>query len=157
MPSKVEAARLAFKAAIETAAGLSGSKLPPSIWRNEPLARAFDEGVDVFVNLVDGDLEPLDEELGEDDAVDGEVEFEVPVRVELVVRKRDNAERETLFDDVLVELRDALVADRTLSGACDWLRLGRPELANLSLSGVPAMKAGEVVVRLLLTADDYIG
>lgn len=157
MTSKTETARLACLAALVAAAGEEGSSLPSTIWRNEPLARAFDEGADVFVNLVDGDIEPLDEELGEDDADEGELEFEVPLRLELVVRGRDPAAREALFDAVLVEIRDALFADRTLSGACDWLRLGRPQLANLSLTGIPAMKAGEMVVRLLLTAEDYIG
>lgn len=157
MTSSVETARLAAIAVIADAATLEASNLPPTIWRNEPLSRAFDAAADVFVNVVDGDIDPLDEELGEEDNGDGLVEFEVPLRLELIVRERDAATREALFDALLVEIRDAFVADRTLSGACDYLRIGRPELLNLSLSGVPGMKAGELVVRLLLTAEDYIG
>ncbi|CAK9091803.1 Major capsid protein (Gene product 8) (Major head protein), partial [Durusdinium trenchii] len=126
--------------AVRTAAAQEGSALPGTIWRNEPLARAFDEGTGIFINAVDDDIDPLDEELGDETAEEGEVEFEIPIRFEIIIRNSDPAAREAACDAVLAEIRDALVADRTLGGACDHLRIGRPGLLNLSLSGLPGMK-----------------
>ncbi|CAK9086548.1 Uncharacterized protein SCF082_LOCUS40938 [Durusdinium trenchii] len=146
-----------LRRAVRTAAAQEGSALPGTIWRNEPLARAFDEGTGIFINAVDDDIDPLDEELGDETAEEGEVEFEIPIRFEIIIRNSDPAAREAACDAVLAEIRDALVADRTLGGACDHLRIGRPGLLNLSLSGLPGMKPVELPVRMLVTADDYIG
>ena len=157
MTTKAEAARAAFKAAIDAAIAAQTAAPLSDPYRNEPLSRAFEadeQGRKVFLNLVDGDLLPLSEEIG--GVIDGEEEFEVEVRVELIVRDRSAAARDAVLDDCLAALAAITAAAPTLSGACDAIRILPPRQTNLSVSGLPGLKACELPVRFLVSAETFI-
>lgn len=153
--TRAEAARVALVQTIEAAALAEGSVLPDKVYRNEHLERAFDEGNQgKFLNLVDGSISSIEEELGADG--DGEKEFEVEVRFELVVTDGIADRREAIFDECLKTIGAAIDADRTLGGKVEDVRFDPPVLSELSLSGVPSMKPGEVSAWLLVTAPTFL-
>lgn len=156
-----ETARKALHDALVARAGEVDAVMIAAPHRNEPLAKAFETSDEVrgfFCNLVDGRILSQGEEAGTDG--DGEEEFEVEVRIELVIRIRDRAERDAYFDAVLGDLAAFVSAENEapapLGGACDQIRVGIPDTLNLSLSGLPAVKSGEIPLFLLVSAETFI-
>ncbi|MGY6663366.1 MAG: hypothetical protein ACXIVO_13710 [Glycocaulis sp.] len=150
--SRAEKARLGLLAALSSASDL------PAPSRNEGLDKALDAlaaGNRIWLNLVDDDPRAIAEELG--DAMEqGQLEFEVIARLELVVMGPRAEAREQVFDSVLVRLRNAVMADRTLGGQADDVRIDRLHLTQLALDGMENIKAAEIVFAVLLTASDFL-
>lgn len=155
--TRVETAYRALKAALLAASELEGSVLPGPR-RNAALIEAFDSkgGIAgrVFLNVQDEDAQGIQEEAG---GGDPSVEFWQRARIEWVIERKDEDERETLFDTGLEEIAAALLADRTLGGACDDVAIDPPARSNIALAGAPRIKACSLPVRMLLTAPTYIG
>ena len=150
--SRAETARLGLLAALSTMDGV------PAPSRNEGLDKGLDalmDGARVWLNLVDDDPRALAEELG-DDMEQGQLEFEVMARLELVVMHARSGPREQVFDEILVKARNAVKADRTLGGAADDVRIDRLHLTHLALDGMENIKAAEIVFAVLVTASDLL-
>lgn len=152
------AAHLALVEALRAAAAASDDL--PAPFRNKGLDHGLVEtgraGAKArsWLNIVDADPRPLSEMLGQSD--EGDLEFEAHARLEIIVSAIDDDVRETVFARLMKALGDSLRADRTLGGACDDLMIGAVRRINLALDGVAQMKAAEVSVALLLTAEDLL-
>ncbi|MDR0809745.1 MAG: acyl-CoA transferase [Gemmobacter sp.] len=72
--------------------------------------------------------------------------------VEVFVRGQSNLE---LAFDVLAEtVGQAVAADRTLGGLCDWIETDAPEPADLAVEGAPTIKAAVLILTLHYTSTD---
>ncbi|MEM1344736.1 MAG: acyl-CoA transferase, partial [Pseudomonadota bacterium] len=107
MTSTREAVLAALKARLDTIDG-------PDIYRNEPLPKRVSEGG--MLALFDGDP-------GEPDVLMSPLTYlyEHTAEIEVLIERKDNAERQTAFDALLRAVATAVHADRTLGGLCDWI------------------------------------
>ena len=55
------------------------------------------------------------------------------------------------------ELGDAIAADRTLGGLCDWIEASAPQPVDLPVEGAATMKAAIVPVALIYSTADPLG
>lgn len=87
----------------------------PPVARNQVLPAEMDgfRNVYAFASLIDGDGQIVDEMLGSG-GTDALYELEHTAIFMLAVEAADTADRDTVFDDVLIAVDDALAADRTL-------------------------------------------
>ncbi|WP_421792756.1 hypothetical protein [Hyphobacterium sp.] len=157
--TKVEAAYRGLLAVLTAKAGEADTALPPPE-RNAALIKAFKNGggvinAGVWLNQVDDDPDIIGEEAG--GVAERQTEFWQNVRLEWLVERKDDLERETVFDTGLEEIAAALTADRTLGGLVDDIEILGPVRRDITLSGTPRIKACYVPVRLLLTAPTAIG
>lgn len=120
-----------------------------------------------WLNLVELDPEEVAQLAGGNDG-NPESEFYQHVRIEWLVERKDDGERRKAFDRGLTAIRDALGfspdpeyagagGDRTLGGAVDDIDIRKLTRSELVLTGAPKIKAGGVLVRLLLTSTSIIG
>ncbi|MBP1806463.1 acyl-CoA transferase [Rubellimicrobium aerolatum] len=65
------------------------------------------------------------------------------------------ADRHFVFDALKLALGQALGADRTLGGLCDWLEAGAPQIEDLPVTeGGAPLKAAVVPIRLHFATPD---
>lgn len=156
MTTQVETALAALAAALASAAGQEGSALVAPI--RDAYAHASLQDGDRVVNVIKGGLEhdvtPVDTLLGEGDGLE---EFYQHARVELTCASLDAPARRLAVDTMAAALAAALVADRTLGGACATLEIDAPIVAEEDLSGQAGVSTLVVPVRLLLDAATFIG
>lgn len=68
------------------------------------------------------------------------------------------ASRDTTFDTLCASIGEALAADRTLSGLCDWVEAEAPQPVDLPVEGAATLKAAVIPVILhYSTADPLLG
>jgi hypothetical protein len=164
MPSRTEAAHLAFVGALAAKAQEAGAKLVPPERNQDLVSRLVDvgAGLAVHINVWDGDRPQPDEMLGTALGVPGGYEIRLHVRVELAVAGGASADREARFDDCRTEIIAALKPDLSaggpvyLGGAVEHLELidYAPPGVGLATDGLPGVKAGEFVFALSFTSDD---
>ena len=78
--------------------------------------------------------------------------FEHQAEVDLIVDGRPDL-RDATFDALKVAVGEALVADRTLGGLCDWVEPEAPAPVEVAIMGGEGMKAATVVVVLHYTSE----
>lgn len=169
MVTKVQAAFGGLQAVLEAAQGQPGSILPPlKVDAEIPLTWSGDGG---FFNLL---TENVDEEeavtLGVEGSA-GERNFYQRASVEWMVSKSgtdavtqeaielypDDAALRARFDAGIEEIRNALVADRTLGGTVDYWLEGVPERTHQAVYGLPEVKGIAIPVLMMVRAETYLG
>ena len=76
---------------------------------------------------------------------------------EAIVASRQPADRDETLDDLLAALGDAIAADRTLGGLCDWIEASAPQPVDLPVEGAATMKTAIVPVALIYSTADPLG
>src|SRR5690606_21286886 len=64
------------------------------------------------------------------------------------------ASRDTTFDTLCASIGEALAADRTLSGLCDWVEAEAPQPVDLPVEGAATLKAAVIPVILHYSTAD---
>lgn len=75
-------------------------------------------------------------------------------RAELDVIVQDEALKDTILDDVARTVGAAIVADRTLGGACDWCEAMSPTADPIRVPGAEAIKAAMIPIMVHYETDD---
>jgi hypothetical protein len=57
-------------------------------------------------------------------------------------------QREALFDQLKIQIGQALVFDRTLGGRCDWIEPMAPDLTDLPVEGADTIRAATIPIVL---------
>lgn len=83
--------------------------------------------------------------------------YEHTAEIEVVVDSATAADRDALFDDLLVGIGSAIAADRTLGGLADWVEPQAPAPSDLDVEGAPGLKAAMVPVMLHYASSDPLG
>jgi hypothetical protein len=63
-------------------------------------------------------------------------------------------DRAQLLDALLVDIADAIVADRTLAGAVEWAQPQSPSFDDLDFEGASSVRAASVPVELWFTTSE---
>ncbi|MGR3198006.1 MAG: acyl-CoA transferase [Paracoccus sp. (in: a-proteobacteria)] len=69
-------------------------------------------------------------------------------RAELEVVVQAGTGRASAFDDLIAAIGEALEADRTLGGLCDWVEPEAPASVDLPIEGAASLKAAVITVVL---------
>ncbi|WP_270934580.1 hypothetical protein [Falsiroseomonas oryzae] len=77
--------------------------------------------------------------------------IEYRTEIEVTVAGAATAGRTALLDALLVAIGDAIIADRTLGGAVDWVQPGSPEFQDTEFEGAAAARSALVPVTLWFT------
>lgn len=80
--------------------------------------------------------------------------YEHAARVEALVQAPQAATRALALDGLLRAVGEALAADRTLGGTCEWLAWEAPAVDELPVAGGAAIKAATIVVVLSYSTAD---
>lgn len=75
-------------------------------------------------------------------------------RAEIEVFVRGQSNLELAFDILAEQVGQAIAADRTLGGLCDWIETDAPEPADLAVEGAPTIKAAVLILTLHYTSAD---
>lgn len=75
-------------------------------------------------------------------------------RAEIEVFVRGQSNLELAFDVLAETVGQAIAADRTLGGLCDWIETDAPEPADLAVEGAPTIKAAVLILTLHYTSTD---
>lgn len=75
-------------------------------------------------------------------------------RAEVEAFVRGSSGLELAFDVLAERVGQAIAADRTLGGLCDWIETGAPEPADLAVEGAPTIKAAVLILTLHYTSAD---
>lgn len=75
-------------------------------------------------------------------------------RAEVEVFVRGQSNLELAFDMLAETVGQAIAADRTLGGLCDWIETDAPEPADLAVEGAPTIKAAVLILTLHYTSAD---
>ena len=65
--------------------------------------------------------------------------------------------RADVFDAICVRIGQALAADRTLGGLCDWAEPEAPQPSDLPVDGAETIKAAVIAVALHYSTADPLG
>ena len=71
--------------------------------------------------------------------------------IEAVVQGND---RDTAFDTLCASIGEAIAADRTLGGLCDWVEAEAPRPIDLPVEGAASLKAAVIPVVLHYSTAD---
>ena len=71
--------------------------------------------------------------------------------IEVTVAGATPAARSALLDALLVDIAAAITADRTLSGAVEWVQPGAPDFEDVEFEGAAAARAASLPVALFYT------
>lgn len=156
MPSRTEQALIALTGKVAAIAAANNSVLPgPN--RNEELPDRLltvADGVDAFLNVLDGDGSPeggdgdtSGETLGAD-VVEGGYEVLHRAEIEWIVSASTPADRDAKFDAGLVAIYDGLRDDRTLGGVVSFITVEKVQRSNLSTEGLPHLKSASITVAI---------
>lgn len=143
MSSKRERILAALMAALEA------SLLPSA-------ARAVERGSPLPTTIPRGGLVILrDGEPGEPEVTLSPLAYHYSHRAEAeVFVQADQATRDEKFDALAVKIGEAVAADRTLGGLCDWVEAQAPRPADLPVEGGAPIKAAIVPIALYYTTTD---
>ncbi|MFN3311881.1 MAG: acyl-CoA transferase [Hyphomonas sp.] len=88
---------------------------------------------------------------GEPDVTLSPLRYHFQHRAELEVVVQALNGRATAFDTLMAAVGNALEADRTLGGLCDWIEPEAPASVDLPIEGAAALKAAIITVVLHYT------
>ena len=113
----------------------------PRVSRNDPLP----ERVPATGAIILRDGDP-----GEPDVLLSPPEWVYAHRaeIEVVVDRATPPERDAVFDGLMIAIGNAIAADRTLGGLCDWVEAEAPAPIDVVVEGAPGLKAAVVPVVL---------
>ncbi len=138
---------------VATAESVAGASAV--VTRNEALTERLDDVNDVWLNLLDGGSD------GEPQAVMGSPpawEFDHTARIEIYVAGADATERDARFEIVVTALSEAISADETLSGLCDYVEPQSVEEPSNDVLGLTiGFKTGILPVLLMYDAPTRAG
>lgn len=143
MPSKAEAVLAALLAALSSAAP-AGATVERNRTKPARVAAAGD------IILRDGDLGEPEIELSPVTYL-----WEHAAEIEIMARGPDGGAREPLFDALRSAVGQAITADRTLGGLCDWVEILSPgEPLDIDEEGGDPIKAASLRVVLYYSTTD---
>jgi len=134
----------AILAHFQTDPGLSRTDL----WRGDGLPAEIPE--DGLVILRDGAP-------GEPEVTLSPLTYHYEHRAEIEILTQRTHGRDAAFDALTMALGQALAADRTLGGLCDWLEAAAPEPADLPIEGAAPIKAAVVPIIIHYSTPDPLG
>lgn len=119
-------------------------------------ARAVERGAALPVTIPGGGLVILrDGEPGEPDVTLSPLAYHYTHSAEAeIFIQADQATRDMKFDQLAVKIGEAVAADRTLGGRCDWVEAQAPRPADLPVEGGAPVKAAIVTITLYYTTFD---
>ncbi|TQF85298.1 hypothetical protein FK498_00670 [Elioraea sp. Yellowstone] len=143
--SSREAAVAALHAAISTA--LASRSPAPQVLRGETVPQRIAPGGLVMIQ---------DGETVEETAILSPLRWQVRHVAEIVVAAPGASPeaRAALLDALLVDVADAIAADRTLGGAVEWAQPESPSFDDLEFEGAAAVRAASIPVSLWFTTGE---
>jgi hypothetical protein len=140
-----EAAIAALHATIATA--LASRSPAPQVLRGETVPQRLPSGGLVVVQ---------DGETAEETAILSPLRWQVRHVAEVVVAAPGATpdDRAQLLDELLVDISDAIVADRTLGGAVEWAQPESPSFDDLEFDGAASTRAASLPVSLWFTTSE---
>ena len=75
-------------------------------------------------------------------------------RAEIEVFARGASGLDAAFDALAEKVGQAITADRTLGGRCDWIENDAPEPVDLAVDGAAGIKAAVLILTLHYTSND---
>jgi hypothetical protein len=140
-----EAAIAALHTALSTA--LASRSPAPQVLRNETVPQRITVGGLVVVQ---------DGETVEETAVLSPLRWQVRHVASVVVAAPGATpdDRTQLLDELLMDIADAIVADRTLGGAVEWAQPESPSFDDLDFDGAAPTRAASVPVSLWFTTSE---
>jgi hypothetical protein len=140
-----EAAIAALHATIATA--LASRSPAPQVLRGETVPQRLPSGGLVVVQ---------DGETAEETAILSPLRWQVRHVAEVVVAAPGATpdDRAQLLDELLVDIADAIVADRTFGGAVEWAQPESPSFDDLEFDGAASVRAASVPVSLWFTTSE---
>ena len=146
MPSKSEHVIAALTALLKRKAALP---VGASIERNAALPARIPAAGAVIVR---------DGEPGEPEVTLSPLAYHYEHRAEVdVIVDRPPGVADEVFDTLKRSIGQAIAADRTLDGLCDWIEAEAPAPANIIIEGAEALKAATIIVVLNYSAADPLG
>jgi hypothetical protein len=97
-----------------------------------------------------------DGETAEETAILSPLRWQVRHVAEVVVAAPGSTpeDRAQLLDDLLVDIADAIAADRTLGGRVEWAQPESPSFDDLEFDGAAAVRTASVPVSLWFTTSE---
>jgi hypothetical protein len=140
-----EAAIAALYTTLSTA--LASRSPAPQVVRNETVPQRLPPGGLVVVQ---------DGETAEETPILSPLRWQVQHVAEVVVAAPGSTpgERAQLLDALLVDIADAIVADRTLGGVVEWAQPQSPSFDDLDFEGAASVRAASVPVELWFTTSE---
>jgi hypothetical protein len=78
-------------------------------------------------------------------------------KLQVTVEHHDADQRDALFAANVEAVGDALKADRTLGGLCDWVDAVPPDITETAIEGAAAFKGGEITITISFASDNPTG
>jgi hypothetical protein len=163
MPTLVKTAYDAIFSVLDQASQLPLAAISPPLRNAALLERVDSQGR--WLNFRDDDVvSPVDVVLGEGNV--GESHWMQGAEIEWAVDQQagdgkvvhaTSAELETVFDDGVIAIRDALTADPTLGGIVDYVKILPPGRANHALEGLSKTKAIIIPLAIAIHAPTVLG
>lgn len=94
---------------------------------------------------------------GEPEVTMSPLAYEYWHRAEIELYVQKSTGRDARFDAVKMAIGAAIEADRTLSGACQWVEAEAPEPADISEPGAVPIKAATIPVTLVYLTTSPLG
>jgi hypothetical protein len=140
-----EAAIAALHTALSNA--LASRSPAPQVLRNETVPQRITAGGLVVIQ---------DGETAEETAILSPLRWQVRHVAEVMVAAPGSTpeDRAQLLDELLVDIADAIVADRTLGGAIEWAQPESPSFDDLDFDGAASVRAASVPVSLWFTTSE---
>lgn len=124
---------------------MQGVSIGATILRNEVLLERIP---------ADGLLIMRDGQPGEPEVTLSPLRYHWQHRVEIEAFVRGLSGLEATFDVLVERVGQAIDADRTLGGLCDWIETDAPEPVDLAVEGATNIKAAILVLILHYTSAD---
>lgn len=80
--------------------------------------------------------------------------YEHRAELEVIVAPRHPADRDNALDSLLADAGNAIAADRTLGGLCDWIEASAPQPVDPPIDGAATMNAAIVPITLIYSTAD---
>jgi hypothetical protein len=143
--SSREAAIAALHAAISTA--LASRSPEPQVLRSDTVPQRITAGGLVMIQ---------DGETVEETAILSPLRWQLRHVAEVVVASSGPTPeaRAAALDALLVDIADAIVADRTLGGTLEWAQPESPSFDDLAFDGAASVRMAAVPVSLWFTTDE---
>lgn len=143
--SSREAAIAALHALISTA--LASRSPEPQVLRSETVPQRIGPGGLVMIQ---------DGETVEETAILSPLRWQIRHVAEIVVAAAGPTPeaRTTALDALLVDVAEAIIADRTLGGAVEWTQPESPSFDDLAFDGAASVRAASVPVSLWFTTSE---
>lgn len=152
--SRTEQAIIALVNAIDAKTSLQSFPRPSRNDTLDSMLENIGDGDGGRINVLDGDRKDMT-------AMTGAATADIPdgydithgAVVEVLVQAKNAADRDAIFDALMLSIHDAIRVDRSLGNVVTWCDYDSIQRTNLAVDGLPGVKAAVIGIDLLFLSN----